>query len=495
MKSTEAIYESIPNQHWHMIHFVRPRFKKNMENILLYLANECCSIPKCSCKEYKKRFFDAIRLYPGNCDAKAKTLHNWRTEIPALFSFYTEDKSADVTEASAMAHFLKENQDLTQFLRIFLYSFQFPGGHIKAKDVKELIKHGIRFKPARLIIKVLLAGNKILDGTGKKMTITAEEATYCIFNDTRASGGKMSPEKIALRILRNRGNKVKYYNPQDPKILSSKGKPKSRKDVIRYAGDILDYMEIANLLEKNYLHYKLKECERDAIEKFADDRTFYKGYDRFYRQDDPDIVEIADMETSWFEYVNRSLRPDLFKTDVRSFFKDDSLIEVLFEDKIAEVINSEEKSTTEIGNLGEAIICSHEKIRLKLNGYDHFVKDVRIVDSPSYHPGYDIDSLEADGTENHRYIEVKTTVSKYPVHIFGFHLSRNEWSVASTIKEHYCVYRLMLSENSKKLFILRDPVKLYKTDQIEAMPSDGMDITFSVKKFIPTELLPWKKSE
>ena len=75
----------------------------------------------------------------------------------------------------------------------------------------------------------------------------------------------------------------------------------------------------------------------------------------------------------------------------------------------------------------------------------------------------------------------------------GFHMSPNEWRVASTIKEHYCVYRLMLSETDKVLFILRNPVDLYKKDKIEAEPRDGMEITFSTDNFKPTKLLTWKR--
>ena len=121
------------------------------------------------------------------------------------------------------------------------------------------------------------------------------------------------------------------------------------------------------------------------------------------------------------------------------------------------------------------------------------MKLVCIVDSPSYHPGYDIDSYEADGTEDHRYIEVKTTISKRKIQMYGFHMSPNEWRVAGTIKEHYCVYRLMINESDKTLFVLRNPVALYKTDQIEAEPRDGMEISFASDKFNPTELLVWKK--
>ena len=184
---------------------------------------------------------------------------------------------------------------------------------------------------------------------------------------------------------------------------------------------------------------------------------------------------------------------DLFKTDLRSIIGQNEEIDDVFEDRIRDVVASDNRTSKEIGNLGEAIICSHEKMRLKINGYDEFVKLVQIVDSPAYHPGFDIDSFEADGTENHRYIEVKTTISKQRIQMYGFHMSPNEWRVAETIKEHYCVYRLMLSEKEKSLFILRNPVALYKSDKIEAEPHNGMEITFSTEHFESTQLLSWKK--
>ena len=123
MSKTKISYYQVPDEYWHRIHFVRPRFKSNIENVLLYMANECCRIPQCSCEEYSDRYFKAIRMFPGNIDMADKTLHNWRTEIPALFSFYTEDKTANITKTSQMAWFLHDNQDLTQFMRLFLFSF------------------------------------------------------------------------------------------------------------------------------------------------------------------------------------------------------------------------------------------------------------------------------------------------------------------------------------------------------------------------------------
>ncbi len=488
-------YYKIPDKYWFRIHFVRPRFKSNIENVLLYMANECCRIPKCSCSEYNQRYLKAIKMFPGNIDMTRKTLDNWRTEIPALFGFYKEDKDADITETSQMALFLHENQDLTQFLRLFLYSFQFPGGHMKPVDVKDLIHKKIRFKPVRTIIQVLLAGNAILsdqDST-KEMSMSAEEATYCIFNDIRVTSDNVSADEIAQTILDNRKNKLKYYNPKDKNIQSLKGTPRTKGDATRYAKDILDYMEIANLLITRNGYYYLKGNETAAIQTFKDDKTWFNGYDSFYGKRNIETTELAKIEPEWFEYVNNSMKPDLFKTDIQTVFKQSEVIDVVFDDRIKEIVTSDEKTMKDVGNLGEAMICGHEKMRLKINGYEDFVRLVQIVDSPSYHPGFDIDSYEADGTEDHRYIEVKTTISKKKIQMYGFHMSPNEWRVAGTIKEHYCIYRLMLSEQDKTLYVLRNPVSLYKTDQIEAEPRNGMEISFSTELFKPTELLTWKE--
>ncbi len=93
---------------------------------------------------------------------------------------------------------------------------------------------------------------------------------------------------------------------------------------------------------------------------------------------------------------------------------------------------------------------------------------------------------------DHRYIEVKTTISKQKIQMYGFHMSPNEWDVAGTHKEHYCVYRLMLSAEDRTLYIFRNPVTMYKLDKINASPRNGMIISFNVDKFDQTQLLTWQ---
>ena len=261
----------------------------------------------------------------------------------------------------------------------------------------------------------------------------------------------------------------------------------------RYAGDILDYMEIANLLVKTHGYFTLKGNEYGALKTFTEDKTWFDGYDKFFGQKKVDTIELTRMEPYWFDYVNDSMNPNLFKTDIRSIIEQKRTLDVVFEDRIREVVASDDKNNKDIGDLGEAIICGHEKMRLKNNGYGKFVSLVQVVDSPTYHPGFDIDSYEADGTDDHRYIEVKATISKKKIEMYGFHMTSNEWNVAGTIKEHYCVYRLMLSEQDCTLFVLRNPVGLYKADKIDAASRNGMVISFSSETFEPTELLTWKE--
>lgn len=487
-------YYRIPENDYLRIHFVRPRFKSNIENVLLYMANECCKVESTTCKEYAEQINRAIRLFPGNIDLAQKTIENWRTEISALCAFYKEDKKNDITETSRLSFFLNENQDLTQFFKFLMLSFQFPGGHIKPSDNVELITNGVRFKPAQFIIKVLMSGNEILTSLGseKEMSISDEEATYCIFNDLQVTTGKRTPYEVAKIILDNRKAGLGYYDRNDPRIRNSKGVSRTKADVVRYAGDIMDYMEIASLLERRMDGYFiLKPNELAALKTFVEDSTYFDGYEQFYEVPELTPSMLAPVEIEWFDYVNNLVNPSKFKTDIHSIIETIEL-EVVFDNRIAEIIESDTTTTKDIGNIGESIIYSHEKQRLKLAGYEQLLHLIAIVDSPSYHPGFDIDSLEGDGTNHHRYIEVKTTISRQKINRYNFHMSPNEWAVAETNREHYYVYRLMLSAKDKTLYILRNPVALYKADEIDALPRNGMEVAFDSNKFTPEPILVWQ---
>lgn len=376
-----------------------------------------------------------------------------------------------------------------------MLTFQFPGGHIKPADNIDLISNDVRFKPAQFIIKVLMAGNELLEdyGSAKDMCISDEEATYCIFNDLQVTTGKRTPSEVAEIILNNRKNKISYYNRKDPRNHNSKGEPRSKGDVTRYAGDVMEYMEIASLLERRLDGYFiLKPNALSDLKTFVEDTSFFNGYEPFYGRKDIKPSMLAPIETDWFEYVNNLVDPRKFKTDLHSILSE-AQFDIVIDSRISDIIKNGNSTTKDIGNIGETIVYAHEKQRLKNAGYEHLLHLIAIVDSPSYHPGFDIDSLEGDGTNHHRYIEVKTTISRRKINLFSFHMSPNEWAVAETNREHYCVYRLMLSDTEKTLYVLRNPVALYKNDIIDAIPRNGMEISFNSSKFSPEKILVWKE--
>ena len=198
---------TIPPEYYFRIHHVRPRFKANVESVLLYIAQECAYLPNLPTKDYNKKLFDAIRLYPGNESKKAKTIDNWRTEIAALFGFYIENKSTKTTKTGEITKILEEKQDLVQFFKYFLFNFQYPGGHVKSDYIEELINNEIRFKPAQTILKILHSAESY---SGKPLGITKAEATHCIFNDLRVTRDQQDPKETIDLIIKNRRDKAEY---------------------------------------------------------------------------------------------------------------------------------------------------------------------------------------------------------------------------------------------------------------------------------------------
>lgn len=83
------MYE-VPKEFYFRIHHVRPRFKGDIESVLIYMATEIAKIPEMPKRDFAKVLNEAIIRYPGNRIRTPKTINNWRTEISSLFGFYIE---------------------------------------------------------------------------------------------------------------------------------------------------------------------------------------------------------------------------------------------------------------------------------------------------------------------------------------------------------------------------------------------------------------------
>lgn len=480
----------IPEEFYFRIHHVRPRFKGDIENVLIYMAEEITAVGELPVYDFVSAVNSAIYRYPGNAHREVKTINNWRTEISALFGFI--EHTGDTDKPGRRAIELAERQDLVECFKTFLYNFQYPGAHIKPKNVLEQVEAGIHFKPAQYILRLLRYANK--EG-GNSVGITKFEVCHCVFNDLRVTRDNEGIGKTWERILMNRKNGMEYDQTGD---------------VVRYAGDIIDYMEIANLL-KTYdsKTYYLNTLEEEAIIKFCESTEWFAEYDKMIERRSGTMEEVKECMSGWFSYVNRDIKDTDFATDILAYIASDeeklkSLKDNISSDKdtkLSDFINRENElerrmtiyydglTTKDIGDIGESLVHGHECMRIKIGGREDLIHLIKRIPT-QFAVGYDISSVELD--ERKRYIEVKTTISSKPLHFNRIHLTKNEWNTASSTHDRYYVYRLLLSKKERKLFLLQDPVGLYKKDLINMIPSDGADITFdpqTVGRF--EELLTW----
>ena len=484
----------IPDEFYFRIHHVRPRFKGDIENVLIYMAEELVAIGQKPTDEFVQEFNNAIYRYPGNAHRELKTINNWRTEITSLFGFIEHLDGVEVP--GRRAYELAEKQDLVEFFKTFLFSFQYPGAHIKSQEILKQIEVGVHFKPAQYLLKVLkYACNREKANIG----LTKFEICHCIFNDLRCTRDNQDRALVWDRIKKNRKLNLSYDQTGD---------------VIRYAGDIVDYMEIANLLVTyDSRMYYLNSLEEETIIKFIESTEWFGQYDTMINRQSGDLEAIKSCFEGWFAYVNRDMSSTDFSTDILAYIsKDDEELTHLKEN--AEIVSTlvEKKSTPseevgeeiekrlakgtddfgtkDIGDIGESLVHSHECMRIKLGGREDLIHLIKRIPT-QFAVGYDVSSVELD--ERKRYIEVKTTISSKPLHFNKVHLTKNEWNTANSTRDRYFVYRLMISKTEKTLFLLQDPVGLYKKDLISMVPTDGADITFDPKVVgCFEELLSWK---
>lgn len=466
----------IPEQFYFRIHHARPRFKNDVENVLIYVAENIAKLTPMSEADFAQRLNQAIYGYPGNAHKELKTINNWRTEISSLFGFVQHNDN-DIAEAGRRAKELAEDGDLVAFFKTYLYSFQYPGAHIKSHAILEQIEHGIHFKPAQYILKLL---THIKEVEGANIGLTKGEICHCVFNDLRVTRDGEDVSLAWERIKTNRKSKLTYDMTGD---------------VIRYAGDIVDYMEIANLLKTwDSRTYYLNDLETETIVKFIESKEWFPGYDRMIAKRQGSLDAINSVYYDWFAYVNRDMVITDFKTDILAYIASDQQEYEALKNtgkEITDRIEREEEFTTkDIGDMGENLVHGHECMRIKIGGREDLIHLIKRIPT-QFAVGYDISSVELD--ERKRYIEVKTTISSKPLHFNSIHLTRNEWNTASTTRDAYYVYRLMISKGVTKLFLLQDPVGLYKQDKINMIPNDGADITFDPKTVGRFEdLLVWK---
>lgn len=450
------IYQ-IPDEYFYRLHHIRPRFKNNVEEVLLYFATSISDLNKQSEREFNEKLNTVLRHFGRNNTISQKTIDNWRTEISALFSFIQEDDSGELYP-SRMAKRLAETQYLDEFFNYFLYSFQYPAGHNKSHAIIEQIRKGIRFQPCRFILQIFQAANELSD---KPFSLTAEELTQCAYFDLRVtSEHSKSAGDVAKQIIEHRENNI-VYNHKYEQLKTSKGKYPSAGDVYRYAGDILDYMVMANLLKTKGVgyYYYLNDENHDLINKHLENENFFSIYEPFYKQESINNIDVSVLEREWFDYVNKFDKIIEFSPALNKEEKED--IETLIQEYYSRLKTPSVPSKI-FGDFGETLILAHEYLRTKnKSNRQHLINKI----PTSLGVGYDLQSIEID--KNKRYIEVKSTRSKKAINSNRFKLTPNEWDSAETLGDRYFIYYLVINEHTKRIFIIQNPVQKYHENLIK----------------------------
>lgn len=464
----------VPQKNSFRIHHVRPRFKNNIESVLAFLSMQISIIGKRKSSEFKKRLNKSIYRFPGNQNKTEKTINNWRTEISALFAFYIDDGKN--TTPGSIAINLADNQNVAQMCNYFLYRFQYPGAHIKAEEIQKQIEHHIKFHPASYLLHVLREASI---KNPEEAYISVAEATHCIFNDLRCTSINHEDYSTTWkRILVNRRSEVVYDTAGD---------------VTRYAGDILDYMTIAGLLNKVRNSFYINELASNAVQGFLqiDNDSFFNGYDPYIQAGKATLSDIKELKQDWFKFAS-NIDDIPIKQDVIAYI---STSNFKYEQAQSEMKNAIEESilndteyanTKEIGDTGEGLVFQHEVNTVINKNRNDLTHLITFIPTP-LSVGYDFNSIEPDN-ELRRYIEVKTTVSSVPLRVYSFHMTKNEVRTAMTIPEHYFVYRLHIIKGEEpKLRIMKNPMKLIDEHKLMLDPNNdianGITVTYDPEDF------------
>src|SRR5690606_18034452 len=129
-------------------------------------------------------------------------------------------------------------------------------------------------------------------------SVTAEELTQCAYFDLRVTRDGRHPKEVAELILHNRANSVCYEHKYQQLWNENKQSFPSKGDVYRYAGDILDYMVLANLLQHKGTgyYYYLNVENKEAISYHLQHNVWFRRYEQFYDAGVVSISEIAQLE-------------------------------------------------------------------------------------------------------------------------------------------------------------------------------------------------------
>lgn len=451
-----------PEEHFFRLHFERSRFNRRLEDMLLVLAGKIISMGMLE-KEQFDELLDGIIRESAPGKLTEKTIRNQRTEMIRLFGLVKYVDGLVVPGNRLIL--LAQSQDTPRFFKSFCKQFQFPGGFLKPDKISAMAVAGVRFKPAKYILRLM----KVAESKYGEFGISASEVAHFIFNDKRVIVENEEPAKVIERVREIRNQGIKTDNTSD---------------VIRYARDFLNYMVEANLMSEFKGIYMVNNGEKRAIHSLLKDNEFFDKYSSVIKKDGSwDKDEFKEVDLKWAEWFADEVEDKALETPTTALVRDDANYPEQWK-RIKDILEQKDSKTRggalkEIGDEGEKIVYEYEKEFVAAARKD--LKHLVMLVSGKTSLGYDIISVQASEGRRKKYIEVKTTKKNYePEAEIPFTISINEWSVAEQHGDDYFIYRVIITKQGVSIFAIQNPVLRNSEGSLMAEPI-GFKVVYSKK--------------
>jgi len=442
-----------PEQYFLRHAFPRGRMLTKIEDDLTIFVQFITSLSHNKKVDFESKF-DA--QYSALLAVSEKTIKNHRTEMVSLFGLTIETEDGFI-EASTRASLLVDTQNFQLFFKTFCNRFQFPNAINKPQETIKQLEQNVKFKPAPFILQILKEADAKY-GNGFK--VAGSEISNLMFNDLRVTRGEVTPTQLLDTIVSLREQKEQFNGDSNHS---------------QHGREFLGYMFLAGLLDSDDERrtFFLNRKELHAIDYIISSDHFFEIPKKYAT----DAKVRKNVQLEWDIWYG-----DVSQIEAKKLASSEETIEELEEktettSSPLSIEGSSDVSTPagfhkrQIGDIGEKVAYKYEveqvqKIRPDKLGV------VKIVSNDTS-LGYDIQSVQLEDVNKKKLIEVKTTIRTFMPEseiMTFFPMSANEWETAKNYGDIYFIYRVFITRESAKIFVIQNPVEHEKAKNIIIEP-------------------------
>lgn len=438
---------------------IRGKSQTEMEDLLPVYANIVHKYCPCTEETFRNSAFSDLsytlfhtREFSQLPKNKQKTVKNHYTEIMGVllglfYPKYDAEAKEVIIHETDSCRFLIEKSDFPTFFKNLCLNYQFPNGEKKITTIQKEMELGIKLKPFCFVVKLLHIANS------HKQLLSKQEIGYYALNNLDVLCGNVSADEVFNRIMEDRLNGIKRN-----KLSGS--------NEWQHIKEQFNLLELANLVEHDSERIWLNSEEASAIALFIKKQNS-PMFD-VYSYNLNTTVRRKQIVQDWKEY-NGKFNMELLNTSpVLGYIENAKL-----KGGVTAI-----KSTTDLGNEGEALVFKLEQERVKF--YKERLVNKVLLLGKTKGLGYDISSIEADenpeNPEFARYIEVKSTrrttrPSFNQNWTDSLNITRKEWVAAQQFGTAYNIYRVYFTKSEVIVVRIHNPFALSKEGKIEVFPT------------------------